>query len=202
MTTRSCPRPRSRRSPSGKQESKQVIVIEPTDPNTIYVPYYDPAVVYGEWPYACLSALLFCGAALYRRRPDRHRPCLRRRLCAGPLEQLLGRRLQLGQQQFLHQPLQHHQQYWQQLAAQSGSPSGRPIQQRRRPAEIRQQQSAGRRRRPDGLPRPRRPEGARSRKGPSRLGDRAGDRGGADRAGADRPGRRRPRQAADRAQGR
>jgi hypothetical protein len=34
-----------------QQENKQVILIEPTDPNTIYVPYYEPAVVYGEWPY-------------------------------------------------------------------------------------------------------------------------------------------------------
>jgi hypothetical protein len=31
--------------------SKQVIVIEPTNPETMYVPYYDPAVVYGAWPY-------------------------------------------------------------------------------------------------------------------------------------------------------
>src|SRR5262245_34738791 len=30
---------------------KQYIVIEPTDPQTVYVPYYDPAVVYGAWPY-------------------------------------------------------------------------------------------------------------------------------------------------------
>jgi Protein of unknown function (DUF3300) len=30
---------------------KQYIAIEPTDPQTIYVPYYDPAVVYGAWPY-------------------------------------------------------------------------------------------------------------------------------------------------------
>src|SRR5215469_7112279 len=34
------------------QESKQVIVIEPTDPDTMYVPYYDPAVAFGTWPYA------------------------------------------------------------------------------------------------------------------------------------------------------
>ncbi len=33
------------------QENKQVVVIELADPNTIYVPYYDPAVVYGAWPY-------------------------------------------------------------------------------------------------------------------------------------------------------
>jgi Protein of unknown function (DUF3300) len=35
-----------------QQESKQVIVIEPTDPDTMYVPYYEPATVYGAWPYA------------------------------------------------------------------------------------------------------------------------------------------------------
>ncbi|HVG50029.1 MAG TPA: DUF3300 domain-containing protein, partial [Xanthobacteraceae bacterium] len=34
-----------------QEQSKQVIVIEPTQPDTIYVPYYDPAVVYGAWPY-------------------------------------------------------------------------------------------------------------------------------------------------------
>lgn len=34
------------------QESRQVVVIEPADPGTIYVPYYDPATVYGSWPYA------------------------------------------------------------------------------------------------------------------------------------------------------
>jgi hypothetical protein len=32
-------------------ENKQVISIEPTQPDTVYVPYYDPAVVYGDWPY-------------------------------------------------------------------------------------------------------------------------------------------------------
>jgi Protein of unknown function (DUF3300) len=35
-----------------QQDNKQVIVIEPTDPNTMYVPYYEPAAVYGTWPYA------------------------------------------------------------------------------------------------------------------------------------------------------
>ncbi len=32
-------------------DNRPIIAIEPTDPNTIYTPYYDPAVVYGEWPY-------------------------------------------------------------------------------------------------------------------------------------------------------
>ena len=33
-----------------QEQNKQVIVIEPTVPDTLYVPYYDPAVVYGGWP--------------------------------------------------------------------------------------------------------------------------------------------------------
>jgi hypothetical protein len=34
------------------QENKQAIIIEQADPNAMYVPYYDPAAVYGAWPYA------------------------------------------------------------------------------------------------------------------------------------------------------
>jgi hypothetical protein len=41
------------------QESKQVIVIEQTDPSTMYVPYYDPATVYGTWPYAAYPPYYF-----------------------------------------------------------------------------------------------------------------------------------------------
>ena len=33
------------------QDGRQVIVIAPTNPDTLYVPYYDPSVVYGAWPY-------------------------------------------------------------------------------------------------------------------------------------------------------
>ena len=32
------------------QPGKKVIVIEPTQPETIYVPYYNPATAYGAWP--------------------------------------------------------------------------------------------------------------------------------------------------------
>jgi Protein of unknown function (DUF3300)/Chaperone of endosialidase len=43
-----------------KQESgKQVIIIEPAEPNTVYVPYYDPAVVYGAWPYPAYPPYYF-----------------------------------------------------------------------------------------------------------------------------------------------
>ena len=34
-----------------KEADKEVIVIEPTSPETVYVPYYEPAVVYGAWDY-------------------------------------------------------------------------------------------------------------------------------------------------------
>jgi hypothetical protein len=30
--------------------NRQYIAIEPTDPDMMYVPYYDPGVVYGDWP--------------------------------------------------------------------------------------------------------------------------------------------------------
>jgi hypothetical protein len=33
------------------QEGKEVIVIEATDPQVIYVPVYNPTVIYGSWPY-------------------------------------------------------------------------------------------------------------------------------------------------------
>ncbi|MGX9426373.1 MULTISPECIES: DUF3300 domain-containing protein [Bradyrhizobium] len=41
------------------QDNKQVIVIESADPNTMYVPYYDPATVYGTWPYAAYPPYYF-----------------------------------------------------------------------------------------------------------------------------------------------
>lgn len=34
------------------QDAKQAIIIESASPETMYVPYYDPAAVYGTWPYA------------------------------------------------------------------------------------------------------------------------------------------------------
>ena len=33
------------------ENNKEVIEIEPAEPEMIYVPYYDPSVVYGAWPY-------------------------------------------------------------------------------------------------------------------------------------------------------
>ena len=42
-----------------QEQGRQVIAIEPTDPETIYVPYYDPAVVYGSWPYPAYPPYYF-----------------------------------------------------------------------------------------------------------------------------------------------
>jgi hypothetical protein len=37
--------------PAANNTTRQVIAIEPAEPNTVYVPYYDPGVVYGAWSY-------------------------------------------------------------------------------------------------------------------------------------------------------
>jgi Protein of unknown function (DUF3300)/Chaperone of endosialidase len=34
-----------------QENNRRIITIETTDPSTIYVPFYDPEVVYGSWPY-------------------------------------------------------------------------------------------------------------------------------------------------------
>jgi hypothetical protein len=34
-----------------QEQSRQIISIDPATPDTIYVPYYEPAVVFGDWPY-------------------------------------------------------------------------------------------------------------------------------------------------------
>src|SRR5262245_12328087 len=80
-----------------QQNGKQVIAIAPTDPNTVYVPYYNPAVVYGAWsapaypPYYFPPATGYvAGAAI------RYRCGIRSRLCRrtlGVWRQLLGQQL-------------------------------------------------------------------------------------------------------------
>src|SRR5690349_17503937 len=34
-----------------QDQSRQFIYIEPSSPDSIYVPYYEPQVVFGDWPY-------------------------------------------------------------------------------------------------------------------------------------------------------
>src|SRR5262249_44677968 len=48
-----------------QEGNRQIIAIEPTDPNTVHVPYYDPAVVYGHWR-GIGHAQSFAGAAAIR----------------------------------------------------------------------------------------------------------------------------------------
>jgi hypothetical protein len=52
-----------------QEQDKQVIAIEPAEPNTIQVPYYDPGVVYGEWPLLSRHPATSLGGFL---RPDSH----------------------------------------------------------------------------------------------------------------------------------
>jgi hypothetical protein len=47
------------------EQNKQVIVIEPAQPGTVYVPYYNPSVVYGAWPYAAYPPYYFPPAPGY-----------------------------------------------------------------------------------------------------------------------------------------
>ena len=61
------------------EDQKQYIVDRAGSPTEIYVPYYEPAVVYGEWPYPDYPPYYFppppgyiAGACA------RHRPCVRR----------------------------------------------------------------------------------------------------------------------------
>jgi len=42
-----------------QEQGKQAIAIEPTNPDTVYVPYYDPSVVYGGWPYPAYPPYYF-----------------------------------------------------------------------------------------------------------------------------------------------
>ena len=153
-----------------QQQNKEVIVIEPAVPDTIYVPYYDPAVVYGGWPYADYPPYYFPPPVrLCAGRDPRNRHCVRRRLRGGALgfgRQLLGRRRQLGRQQ-------HHNvnrnintgninvgNNWQHNP---DSPPGREIQQHQRAAEVRQQQYSRRQPGSHGFPRSQRRTGSQAR---------------------------------------
>ena len=82
-----------------QEQGKEVIVIEPTDPDTIYVPYYDPAVVYGGWPYPAYPPYYFPPPGYIAGGVYRDRDCVWRRLRARALgigRKLLGRRMNWG----------------------------------------------------------------------------------------------------------
>jgi hypothetical protein len=47
------------------EDQKQYVVIEPASPTEIYVPYYEPAAVYGDWPYPDYAPYYFPPPAGY-----------------------------------------------------------------------------------------------------------------------------------------
>ena len=47
-------------------QTQDVIAIQPTDPEKIYVPYYEPAVAYGAWPYPSYQPYYFPPPPGYR----------------------------------------------------------------------------------------------------------------------------------------
>ena len=153
------------------EDDKQYVVIEPTSPTEIYVPYYEPAVVYGDWPYPDYAPYYFpppsgyfaggvLAAGIAFTAGRRHSPCL--------LGQL---RLGSPQHQRRVQPIRRHQQHQsRQMGAQRRSPPRREIQQRRRAAEIRQDRHPGGQGGAAGFSRQGRPEGTRSQSRPPRCG--------------------------------
>ena len=150
-----------------QEQGKQVIVIEPTEPNTVYVPYYDPAVVYGGWPYPAYPPYYFPPPGYIAGGIIAGWNCIWRRLrsrALGVRRKLLGRGSQLGRKQHQRQPPNQYQQQRQQFPAPTGTPWRRQVQQRQRAAEIWQQQYSWWRSKPDGFPRPRRRAGAQARR--------------------------------------
>src|SRR6478736_1847615 len=72
---------------------------QPTDPNTVYVPYYNPAVVYGAWSYPAYPPYYFPPAAGYvpvRRSPLVWRLGLAMPSDAGPMGAIIGAAVAIG----------------------------------------------------------------------------------------------------------
>jgi hypothetical protein len=109
-------------------------VIEPTSPTELYVPYYEPAVVYGEWPYPDYAPYYFAPPADTLREAccDRHRVRRGRRgrprdlgqLRLGPPNiNLLNKNVDINNFN------RNDRNNFSKLAAQRGSPARREIQQ-------------------------------------------------------------------------
>ena len=152
-----------------QQQGKQFIAIQPTDPDTLYVPYYDPGIVYGAWPYSeyppyyfgypeyIAGGLIATGLAFGAGMGTRQ---------LGIGWKLLGRRFQLEQQQHQHRPAkakspgrgaktnQPNSRRRQSMGAQTRTSPGRKIQQPACRAEVWQQQSPQQRSKPNGFSRP------------------------------------------------
>ena len=185
-----------------EEQNRQVISIEPAVPDTLYVPYYEPQVVYGDWPYADYPAYpyywgypgyiaagviatgLAFGGSLRARTMGVRRILGRRRLLGRQPHQLGRRRHQCQSRR----PCRT-------LAARSGASTRRAVQQCEPATAVRQRRSRSRHCGRRGCGRRRRRSRMRLGTGANRpnVGDRAqrADRGRANRqAGAGR--RRQP----------
>ena len=148
-----------------KQENnRELIAIEPANADTINVPYYDPAVVYGEWPYpeyppyywypepgyvasgVIATGLAFGGAYASR--------------SLGYGRALVGRQHQLGQARHQHQPRCPRGT----LAARCPAPPWSGLQQCERATEVCRHHRSPRRQSKAGFSRPRRPAGVEARR--------------------------------------
>ena len=163
---------------TAQEAGTTVIKIEPAESaDVVYVPTYNPTVVYGPWPYPAYPPYYLLPAGL---RAGRGAVLVRRRARRGlrAVGQLqLGRRQREHQRQQVQQ-LQQDQHPEQQLAAQRRAPQGRAVPRFGEPAEVRQGPARGTRLR-----------ASSSAAAPSR-GGRTSPRGGADRfkGGGDRGG--------------
>ena len=135
------------------QENKQAIVIEQADPDTMYVPYYDPATVYGAWPYAEYPPYYFGYPSYIGAGVIAAGLAFGTAWAIGRWGNYWGGGCNWGNRNVYVNHYNNHQ-HRKRLAAQSGASPGRAIQQRQRCAALRQQQSEGGRRGPDGFPRP------------------------------------------------
>ena len=134
------------------QESKQAIVIQQADPATMYVPYYDPATVYGDWPYADYPPYYFGYPSYIGAGVVAAGIAFGTAWAIGRWGNYWGGGCNWGNRNVYvnhrNRPTSGT------LAAQSGASPGRALQQRQRSAALRQQQSEGRRIGPDGFSRP------------------------------------------------
>ena len=133
------------------EQNRQVISIEPAVPDTLYVPWYEPQVVYGDLPYSASGISLLPGLSrLHRRRRDCDRSRLWRGLRARAMgaRRILGRRWLLGRQprQLAAAASMSIRPPRRALAAQSGAPRWRALQQCGPATKVRWRQSSGWRR--------------------------------------------------------
>ncbi len=117
------------------ENNKEVIVIELAVPDTVYVPYYNPSVVYGAWPYPAYPPYYYPPAYGYY-------PVLGTGIAfaAGIALGAWGGRYWGGGRQLGQQQHQHQQQLQPrtQLESQAFAPAGRALQQFERRQPLRQ----------------------------------------------------------------